>query len=103
MNQDKRQIAEQYVPLFDGISAILFCHDPIGISAENNRDEYNPEARTILKRLYPDIDADELRRVIHQEFERWFGVETAGNVFRYNGAAADILEAYKKAGTPAIE
>lgn len=48
-------------------------HDPMGINFEDNKDEYELETETILPRLKDCHSADEVRRMVHQEFVRWFG------------------------------
>ena len=70
--EEKRRLKEQYGELFDATAALLFRHDPIGINFEENLDEYEPEARTILPRLRDCYGAADVTRVVHEEFVRWF-------------------------------
>jgi hypothetical protein len=65
------------------LEALLFRHDPIGINSEHNSDEYRPEAETIALRLPEAATERDLERVIHEEFVRWFGADTAGPVGNY--------------------
>ena len=55
-----RAYAQQHADL----SAILFRRDPVGLNVEENRDEYDPEARTILPRLAGCRSAEGVRRLL---------------------------------------
>jgi hypothetical protein len=48
---ETRRLKAEYGDLFDSMADILFRHDPIGLNFEDNLDEYDSEARTILPRL----------------------------------------------------
>ena len=39
----RKQAKKKYAGVFQEASAVLFRHDPIGISSEDNTDEYDPE------------------------------------------------------------
>ena len=81
------------------VEAILFRHDPIGIGFADNTDEYRPEAESILPRLREAGSAVDVRRVVHEEYVRWFGGEsTAGPESRYTLIAEEIWHVWK-AGT----
>ena len=75
---------------FDAVSAAMFKHDPIGINFENNTDEYDAEAGTVIPRLSTCRCPDEVASVLHQEFQSWFGAEIAGDIAAYAGLAAEI-------------
>jgi hypothetical protein len=95
------QVRSRYPALFSEVSAILFDLDPIGISFEDNRDEYDAEVGTILPRLETCVTAESVRSVVYQEFIRWFGRDIAGEESRYDQAAQRIWEAWaghKRAG-----
>jgi hypothetical protein len=49
--ENRRRLRAEYGELFDSRAALLYRHDPIGINFEDNTDEYEPEAETILPRL----------------------------------------------------
>jgi hypothetical protein len=67
----RRRLRVEYGELFDATTALLFRHDPIGISFDDlNPDEYAPEAGTILPRLSGCQSSDDVLPVIHQEFVR---------------------------------
>jgi hypothetical protein len=74
------------------IEALLFRHDPIGINFEDNTDEYRAEAQTITIRLPHATCADDVRRISHEEFVRWFDPQIAGPPERYTAIAAEIWE-----------
>jgi hypothetical protein len=86
----KRQLKLEYGTLFDSITAILFRHDPIGINYEDNTDEYEPEARTILPRLRTCQSVEELQSVVREEFQQWFGDEIADSAERYKEISEEI-------------
>jgi len=70
--ENRSRIKERYPQLFQQVSAILFKHDPMGINYEDNTNEYEPEAGTIIGRLKDFSDYIEARKMIHEEFLRWF-------------------------------
>ena len=70
--EERRRLAESHGLLLEAVSAVLFRHDPIGINFEDNTDEYEAEAATILKRMGPATSPTEARRIVHEEFIRWF-------------------------------
>jgi hypothetical protein len=72
------------------IERLLFRADPIGINFEENTDEYRPEAETITLRLPEAANDRDLLRIIHEEFVRWFGDDTAGPMDRYGPIASEI-------------
>ncbi len=89
-----------YRDLADEILALLSRHDPIGINVEDNTDEYDPEAETIVLRLVDAgtiLSADEIKVLVHEEFVRWFGDGIAGPVERYRRIAQEIRELWRPA------
>lgn len=94
--EERKRLSSSYKQLLNEVSAILFRHDPIGINFEDNIDEYDPEAGTILPRLRSGLSAEETTAIVHGEFVRWFERETAGSRERYSAIAAEILTAYQK-------
>lgn len=89
-----------YRELVDEISALLFRHDPIGINFEDNTDEYDPEAETIVLRLVDsgtDLSVEQTEVVVHEEFVHWFGDGVAGPVDRYRKIAQEIRELWRPA------
>jgi len=92
----RRRLREQYGDLFDSIAALLFRIDPIGINVGKNRGEYESEAETILPRLQRCESAEDVLRVVHEEFVGWFGAETAGSKERYAEIASGIYRLTQK-------
>ena len=72
------------------VEELLFRHDPIGINFEENTDEYRAEAQTIVMRLPEAAGVDDLRRITHEEFARWFSAQIAGPPERYAVIALEI-------------
>ena len=62
-----------YKRLHSEIEEILFCHDLVGISSGENRDEYDPEVATILHRLKNADSQFAVEEIIFEEFVHWFG------------------------------
>jgi hypothetical protein len=93
IRQERRRLRAEYGALFDSVAAILFRHDPIGIAFENeNTDEYAPETGTILPRLRGCESSRDVRRVVYEEFVRWFYADTAGPEERYSEIASEIWQ-----------
>jgi hypothetical protein len=86
----RRAVKRKNKTLFDDISALLFRLDPVGIKFEDNADEYDPEVGTIPPRLSHCHSFSEVRRVVFEEFSKWFGPETAGEEMRYNAIAEEL-------------
>ena len=60
------------------IEQLLFRHDPMGLVALGApSDEYESEAETIAPRLADVTSAEDVRRVLHEEFVSWFTDDTA--------------------------
>ncbi|HET9363783.1 MAG TPA: hypothetical protein VFP71_02235 [Candidatus Angelobacter sp.] len=85
---ERRLLRNEYGNLFDSLAALLFRHDPVGISFV--ADEYEPEAGTILPRLRNCESARDVQRVVHEEFVRWFNADIAGPEERYTDIASEI-------------
>jgi hypothetical protein len=83
-------LRQRYGSLYDFVLALLFEVDPAGINFETNTDEYEPEVDTILPRLREGQTAEDLQRIVHEEFMRWFGVETTGDAAKYVGIASRL-------------
>lgn len=90
VKRQEQWLKQQYGTMFDAIAALLFREDPVGISGEDNTDEYELEARTILPRLRTCQSAEDTLRVVHEEFVRWFDAGTAGPPEHYTRIASEI-------------
>jgi galactose-1-phosphate uridylyltransferase len=91
----RKRVQRKFGTLFQDASIILFRHDPIGISAENNTDEYDCEVGTILPRMSRCASAIAVRRVVFEEFQRWFTPEVAGDEMRYDLIANELWELWQ--------
>lgn len=67
-----------------------FKSDPIGINFEENTGEYEPEVGSILPRLRSCGSAEDVQRVVHEEFCRWFDADQVGPPESYERIGRDI-------------
>jgi hypothetical protein len=88
--EERRRLKAEYGELYNSVAELLFFHDPVGINFETNEDEYETEASTILPRLRSCQSSEDILRVVHEEFVRWFDAGTAGPRERYSEVAAEI-------------
>ena len=88
--ENRRRLRAEYGRLFDSLAALLYRHDPIGINFEDNADEYELEARTILAKLRSCHSADDVLQVVYAEFVRWFDRGTAGPPEHYEKVASEV-------------
>ncbi len=93
--EERRRLKAEYRELYDQVAELLFRHDPEGINYETNTDEYEPEVGTILPRLRGCHSEDDALRVVHEEFVRWFGADTAGRRERYAKIATEIWQLWR--------
>lgn len=89
---ERNRLRSQYGKLFDATASLLCRHDPVRINLDFNTDEYEPEVGTILPRLHSCKSEEDVRRVVHEEFVRWFDEHTAGPEERYTQIAAEIWQ-----------
>jgi hypothetical protein len=82
-------LKEAYRDAFLRLAQILFEEDPIGINFEDNIDEYQAEAGTILPKLSACETVGEIQGLLYSEFVRWFEAD-AGPPERYRTAAERI-------------
>ena len=75
---------------FAAVSKAMFELDPIGINFEDNTDEYDAEAGTVIPRLAACLSAEDVAIVLHEEFRAWFGAETVGEIVAYRALAGRI-------------
>ena len=89
----RRKLKQQFPKLFNDVSAILFKHDPMHINYDDNTNEYEPEAGTIIPRLTSCSDPMDVRKVIYEEFVRWF-YDDVGDESVYTNIAKEIWEVW---------
>ena len=95
IREERRKLKAEYHDLFNSVTALLFRNDPIGISFDENTDEYELEARTILPRLRSCVSFTDVLLVVHEEFTRWFGSDIAGQPDRYRQIATEIWDLWQ--------
>ncbi|MGA9481399.1 MAG: hypothetical protein WBV48_05665, partial [Candidatus Acidiferrales bacterium] len=93
--EERRRLRAEYGELVDSVAALLYRHDPIGINFEDNTDEYEPEAGTILPKLKTCHSADDVLQLVHAEFVRWFDRGTAGPAEHYTEIASEIWQLWQ--------
>ena len=77
---------------FLAVSSAMFKHDLVGINFDDNTDEYDAEAGTVIPRLASCSSVEDVARVLHEEFLAWFSAETAGEVPAYRALANEIWQ-----------
>ncbi|HWS99349.1 MAG TPA: hypothetical protein VN256_03680 [Pyrinomonadaceae bacterium] len=99
---ERRRLRAEYGSLFDSIAEILFRHDPSGINFEDNTDEYETEARTILPRLKDCHSPEDVTTVVHEEFQRWFDPDFAGPRGKYEEIAKEVWRLWQNHGASRV-
>ena len=94
--EERELMKQKYPKLFASISAICFRQDPIGINFSDNTDEYDPEAGTILPRLKECRNKEDVRKIVCEEFIRWFGSEIVGEESKYQIISEEIWKAWRE-------
>jgi len=88
--QELEEIRAKYKNQFQKIAKILFDEDPAGINFEVNEDEYENEVGTILPRLDNCGSIEDVRRIVQEEFIKWFDRTIAGPEEKYQRIAVRI-------------
>jgi len=92
--------AKAHRNLFLRLTLAFFVFDPMGINFIDNSEEYVPEVRTVLPRLPGACSAADVQRILHEEFEKWFG--KAGPMETYETLALETWRAWREeSGTEA--
>ena len=98
---DNKIARAKYDALVAAVTRAINDADPVrllGLGAPP--DEYSPEIGTIVPRLASAAGAPDVARILHEEFERWFGAD-AGPEDVYAAPAGRVWEAvrdFRKAG-----
>jgi hypothetical protein len=80
-----------YGELLERVTELLARHDPIGlIELGMPMDEYEPEVGTIVPRLRSASSPDDVRRIVHEEFERWIDSDTGGPPSHYDAVGDEL-------------
>ncbi len=81
----------RYQALVAAVERAINDSDPIGLlEGGAPADEYGPEIGTIVPMVVNARSVDEVTAMLHEEFLRWFGEETAGPAQVYEAAARHI-------------
>ena len=88
----RADLKREYGVAYQRLSEIFFDEDPIGINFRENTDEYEPEVGSIVPRLRECRSQEDVRRIVHEDFVRWFDVVTAGPAAKYATIANRIWE-----------
>ena len=77
LRNERGRLKKAYGQLFSDVTAILARHDPVGlVGIGAPEDEYEPEVGTILPRLREATNPADVHRIVCEEFDRWFGLDT---------------------------
>lgn len=93
------ELRQEWGGLYDRIVQLLWEADPMGLDSEDPdqpTDEYAPEARTILPRLSECQGPNDVQRVVHEEFVRWFTSGRVGSVTHYQEIGRKIWFEYER-------
>jgi hypothetical protein len=91
---DHKGARRRYKALVAAVKAAVDTADPIGLlELGAPSDEYDPEVGTIVPRAAKAADVAEVQQIVHEEFKRWFDVDTAGPIATYETAAREIWQA----------
>ena len=62
------------------LKKIINENDPVGLLAMNApEDEYDPEINNILKKLTKNYTLEDIKKIVFEEFIKWFGKNTLKN------------------------
>ena len=101
LRDERERLRAAYAELFAGVTEILARHDLMGlVEIGAPADEYEPEVGTILPRLRDSADADDLQRILHEEFVRWFDEDILAPEAEFAAPAAEIWTLWRRVGTP---
>jgi hypothetical protein len=91
---DHKDARRRYEVLVAAVKAALDAADPIGLLEMGApSDEYGLEVGTIVPRVAKATDLDEVTRIVHNEFVRWFDRDIAGPIASYEAPARAIWQA----------
>jgi hypothetical protein len=91
---DHRDARRRYDVLVAAVKAALDAADPISLLEMGApSDEYGLEVGTIVPRVAKASDLDEVTRIVHKEFVRWFDRDIAGPITAYEAPAREIWQA----------
>jgi hypothetical protein len=80
------------MPLREELEELFFRHDPVGLAEIGApKDEYSPEAESLLPRLREATSQEHLRRIVHSVFlQKFEAEETCGPESAYESISQEI-------------
>jgi hypothetical protein len=91
---DHKKARRKYKALIAAVKAAIDTADPICLLEFGApSDEYDPEVGTIVPRVAKAVDSAEVQRIVHEQFQNWFGPDTAGSIANYEATAREIWQA----------
>lgn len=101
LRDERERLRTAYKELFAGVTEILARHDLMAlVEIGAPADEYEPEVGTILPRLRDAADADDVQRILHEEFARWFDADILAPDAEFAAPAAEIWTLWRRLGSP---
>lgn len=96
MSQERnKELSKAFEDLRASVTRLLIDADPVNLIAIGApKDEYDPEVGTILPRLKEATSPEDVTKIIHEEFTKWFG-EDAGPIEAYADVAEQIWNVYR--------
>jgi hypothetical protein len=91
-----RMLQQQYGGFYTAVSDILFQHDVMDLDGKHNTGDYDPEVDVLLLRIREAENLQALQGILFEVFLNAFGEENCGGKERYDGAAAEIWQAYER-------
>src|SRR5215510_15311929 len=89
--KNKRGLKEKYRSAYLELSRLVEEADPVQlIAASAPTDEYGPEVASILSRLHETRSVEDVQRMVHEVFVRWFGPDIAGQESDYTVLSKSI-------------
>lgn len=93
-DRSRQAALERYYALVASITQAINAADPMSLlQAGSPPDEYGPEISAIAPRVAKAASSIEVRAILHEVFEHWFGVESVGPIEAFDTPAAAIWNA----------
>ena len=90
---ERRQAKARFKALVEAVTKAVNDDDPIGLLRLGMpSDEYSLEVGTVVPRLSHATNVDDVKRILHEEFVRWFA-GSAGSEEAYTELAQRVWEA----------
>lgn len=94
----RKALKKAYGALYSDLLVLFYKADPIGLASHAPPDEYSSEVETVLPRLSACHGPDDVQRVLHEEFCRWFDADLAGPPAQYRVLAVQVWRAFVEGG-----